>query len=406
MDCRIKKRSRLIPALVMALVFGALLSQAATSFANNAVNGDVLTDIQQVAKQKGITVEEAIARYGWQESFAKAVNLLRESFPDQYAGSAITNGGRGAWIAFKGEVPQKAVDLVATLPVTVRLIGSKGFSEAELKQTLDQAYYAIYEDGDIADAAGWYDVETGVITIEALPRQIPGDAVMRERLRVRLQPAQPANTAVTIKVSIVDELVGGVSADTTMRGGGRLEFINCTAGFTVFWTGDMYRGITTAHHCAKDYSSLRYYNWDDTGDYTNISRLGLGAPTYGDLAYYSRGTYSPTNRFYYDYGVTRSVLYAGLLPTVGQQLCKFGRTTGYSCDQVYKLNVCSGEYCGLTAMKSWKVSAGDSGGPWFWGNTAYGITQGSKYISFGYRDLFSPTYYLPDALGVDVLTFP
>lgn len=349
-------------------------------------------------------MEEAIARYGWQESFAGVVKQLRDSFSDQYAGSAITNGGRSAWIAFKGEVPQTAVDLVATLPVTVRLIGGKGFSEAEIKQTLEQAYHAIHGDGDVADAVGWYDTETGVITIETKPRQTPGDAVMRERLRARLQPPQPANHAINIKVSIVDKLDGGVEAN--MLGGGYLKVGTspwCTAGFTVWWSGDMYRGIATADHCA-DYWSLRYYN-HNTDTYTLVDRLGRGDKNYGDVAYYSRGTYSPTNQFYYDYGSTRSVTGVGL-PTVGQQLCKFGRTTGYGCEEVYQCNVCSSGYCGLTAMKSHITDGGDSGGPWFWGNTAYGIHHGYKSIWFIDRSLFTPANNLPDALGVNVLTLP
>lgn len=421
MNCRSKKRSRFMPALVMLLVFGMLLFQAAKSFANNNLNDTIgnqevavdsdllaelseaeLTDLQQIAKQEGIPMEEAIARYGWQDSFSKAVHLIRESFLDRFAGAAITDGGRGAWIAFKEEVPETAVDLVPALPVNVRFIGGKGFSEAEIKQILEQAFHAIAENGDVASAVGGYDVETGVITIEVQPREIPGDAVARERLRARLQPAQPANAAITIQVSIVDELDAEVEA-TNMRGGGYLEPNVCTAGFTVYRLSDGVKGISTARHCADDYPSLRYYN-HNTSSYTNISRLGLGNTSYGDLAWYSRGTYTPIAVFYHNYGATRFVFGEGY-PTVGQTLCKFGRKTGYGCEEVYRLNECSSGYCGLTAMKSRITDTGDSGGPWFYGNTAYGIHHGGKTILFIWRSLFTPTYNLRDALGVRVLDY-
>jgi streptogrisin C len=46
----------------------------------------------------------------------------------------------------------------------------------------------------------------------------------------------------------------------------------------------------------------------------------------------------------------------------------------------------------------------DSGGPWFYGNTAYGLHQGWKWWKFQERDMFTPVTYIDNALGIYVAT--
>ncbi len=178
-----------------------------------------LEDIEFIAEQDGIPLDEAIARYGWQGCFVEVTNYLEEAYPDQYAGAAITNGGRGGWIAFKGDVPEEAAELAKAIPVTVQLIGGKGFSEAELNQALQAVYFDISSHEDVVAASGGYDIETGVITVQAQPRETLTDPTQRERLREVLQPEQPARSAITVEVIIVDELGGVAEASPSQAGG-------------------------------------------------------------------------------------------------------------------------------------------------------------------------------------------
>mgnify|MGYP003494911257 FL=1 len=54
-------------------------------------------------------------------------------------------------------------------------------------------------------------------------------------------------------------------------------------------------------------------------------------------------------------------------------------------------------------MKVVNSGGGDSGGPWYWGGTAYGIHYGVSTGYDGYaRNLFSQTRYSDEALGVYV----
>lgn len=64
----------------------------------------------------------------------------------------------------------------------------------------------------------------------------------------------------------------------------------------------------------------------------------------------------------------------------------------------------SGGACNLAQMGARRAAPGDSGGPVFWGNAAYGLHKGWMYDpSWPFdRDLFSRAERLPDELGVAI----
>lgn len=162
-------------------------------------------DLEFIAEQEGIELEEAVERYGWQTCFAEIATSLSERHPDDYAGAAIVDDGRAAWIAFRGEVPAEAAELAAEVPVPVDLIGDRGFAEAELDETLRAVHGAVSDHPDVATSSGGYDIETGHITILAQPHDDVSDDE-REQLRDALQPEQPENEAVTVEVDVVDDI--------------------------------------------------------------------------------------------------------------------------------------------------------------------------------------------------------
>ncbi len=48
------------------------------------------------------------------------------------------------------------------------------------------------------------------------------------------------------------------------------------------------------------------------------------------------------------------------------------------------------------------ATGGDSGGPWYYGNTAYGLHGGQVSTWLGTRDFWTRVTYLDDALGLSV----
>jgi hypothetical protein len=89
-------------------------------------------------------------------------------------------------------------------------------------------------------------------------------------------------------------------------------------------------------------------------------------------------------------------------PVEGQSLCKYGKNTHYTCDVTFKDNECRDNYCDMMTMQHRYAASGDSGGPWFAGNTAYGVHSGYKTLSSSLRDMFTPVSTAFGALEVNL----
>lgn len=113
------------------------------------------------------------------------------------------------------------------------------------------------------------------------------------------------------------------------------------------------------------------------------------------------------NGFYTTSSTTRAVT-AAADPLVNQTLYRYGRTTGQENDTVFGTGRCRGNYCGLVVMDHDEASSGDSGGPWFSGNTAYGVHSGACYrsgTSGSLGDCFTPVRAANSALALWVRTY-
>jgi streptogrisin C len=73
---------------------------------------------------------------------------------------------------------------------------------------------------------------------------------------------------------------------------------------------------------------------------------------------------------------------------------------------VRKVGVCDGNVCNLVQMATHLTAGGDSGGPWFSGNTAYGVHRGFMWDPFAPfdRSVFSRLDRMFNALGILVAT--
>ncbi len=186
-----------------------------------------------------------------------------------------------------------------------------------------------------------------------------------------------------------------------------LSTIPCTAGFSVVHS-DGRRGITTAAHCEPDIS----FN----GTALNFVEGYLGgkydvqwhkAPTFR-----LRGLMYDGTNYRYVHGTKHRDDQA-----VGEYVCRYGKKTFYGCGTIFSTYVqpsnkkncfsnCSFEATFVLVLKTSGilVEEGDSGGPWFSNNTAYGIMRargttpneavGEVYMAINYVSV----------LGVSVIT--
>lgn len=94
---------------------------------------------------------------------------------------------------------------------------------------------------------------------------------------------------------------------------------------------------------------------------------------------------------------------------VGQSICKSGSTTGVTCGTVQATNVtvnyAEGSVYG-TVQTDVCTQPGDSGGSWFSGSTAIGITSGGTVggcSQAGFQSFFQPATEALSAYGVSLM---
>jgi hypothetical protein len=151
----------------------------------------------------------------------------------------------------------------------------------------------------------------------------------------------------------------------------------CTGGFVVR-SGSTY-GIASARHCT--YTNFSY----DGGTFVFQAQLPT---TQGDIRW-SRSTSGGVSSSFQYYPNMFRLVNAAVSPAVGTFVCKYGTTTGQTCSTVYATGKCGNGYCGLTIVQKGISARGDSGGPWFNGNTAMGIHHGTVDYGGALRSAFT-----------------
>ncbi len=180
-----------------------------------------------------------------------------------------------------------------------------------------------------------------------------------------------------------------------------LALSTCTSGFSVKNASGT-KGVLTAAHCpnTQSYSgtNLPFKGAAYGGRYDVQWHQADHAFTVKNLAYY--GSSNP--RFIYS-TKHRNNQY------VNQWVCKYGVETGYTCGQIsdtsyadtfngtYFFNLIRVHRSGVNLS-----SGGDSGGPWMWSNTAFGVHKGAP-AGDGNDAVYMAINYI-DVLGLTVLT--
>lgn len=341
--------------------------EAPTAQADEAL----IRDAKEYASTIGVDLDEAIRRLQLQSAIGELNRELTEKEGDTFAGLWIqhqpeyrvivqfTRDGQETIRPYIEAGPLADMVEVRTASVTLK----------QLEATQAQAVRVVRGLG--------IDLNSGLNVFENRAElYVLDEAQVNAALRqVNLQ--LPAN----IEVIQVNELA---KPATDIYGG--LPNSDCTTGFSVKYLPTGEKGVTTAGHCLD----TQYYNgwqlpykWGNGGGVYDIQWNSAPGLTVRNLVW--DGTY---NRFIYNYKF-RSSQY------VGEWVCKYGRTTGYGCGQIINT-----AFDGVNVQVNIPVSYGDSGGPWFWNNTAYGTT-----ISFsGNTSIYGPVDHIYNVLRVSILT--
>ncbi len=362
-----------------------------------------LEDLKTLASQEGTSLQDAIDRYAWNDNFALAVSIVREKHPEALAGAEIV-GARGAWVGFAADAPDAALEIIMAFEkahpaVAVQVRPGFGFSEIELGRAIATVHYAELAIPGVRDATTTFDYEIRQITtaVAFSGAAHPGTAEIRRVAIDRLVETGLGKLLDSISVNAVETnmpVLSGLHSNTEHLGGEALS--DCTSGFTVqHWNGTT--GIVTAQHCqdneVDDGVALTY-------------KLGHDG-TWGDFQWHT-GPQTEPDDFYSGSSTALEVngrdVAAWASPVVGQSICKNGKAGFKDCDTVRKKHVCSLIWCELIMTEHQYGVPGDSGGPWFWNYTAYGVHHGWDYDPVWPfdRSLFSDVTFLFNALDIQV----
>lgn len=308
-----------------------------------------------------------LANYAGSAEFSKNVGELRESLPNGII-FAIWSEGRGTVFVDYSSL-DAAIKFRTSASSNFEIAAANGPSERERETLASELSSEISQSSSTGFSVEIAPLEP--IAIVTLHIDDEAARAIDEPSRDRAAAfARERGLKIVYRVSSPDEAPAPAA-----RGG--LAYSTCTGGFIVSSSG-VY-GISTAQHCATKPAT---YDGSTTG-----SSTALGGR---DVRWTRFIIASPSRTFQYDFGKFRAATGSGD-PVVGTVACKFGNTTGYSCDTVESSGNCTTyagwpQFCGLFRTANNYVSPGDSGGPWFYGNTARGITSG---YSSGDSDIFS-----------------
>jgi hypothetical protein len=184
---------------------------------------------------------------------------------------------------------------------------------------------------------------------------------------------------------------------------GGLALPDCTTGFTVSKSGT--RGVLTAGHCSNSES---IYN-------TSLTLMGEAYSGSNDEQWMYSASFSFTNKaadFAPDWRRITSRTYRKNQP-IGSWVCKYGKVTGYGCGTITQTNAAPGYipnvkptyvYVAHSVGYPLLCQGGDSGGPVYLSNSAWGIIEGLNGTTNWTDLMYTQTDYVEGGLGVTIVT--
>lgn len=182
-----------------------------------------LQDLQFIANQDDISLQEAIDRYAWRDNFSLATSRIREAVPEDFARAEIVDAGQ-AWIGFKEQPPRAALDILDIFRnshsgISVEVRTGLGYSEAELQKAIPAVHYAVLSSPGVRNASTSFDSSTSQIrTVVAL--ELTASPLVLNDLRAiatqRLIEETRPDILDTISVSVARSRFGALGGADSM----------------------------------------------------------------------------------------------------------------------------------------------------------------------------------------------
>jgi streptogrisin C len=352
-------------------------------------------DAEQYTAQFGVTADEALRRLKAQQESVAVTDAIAREFADRLAGISIEHSPEYRIVVLLTGTQSVADRSAAGVQIVFRT-GAKA-THAQAVAALRKHLIDLTTDLPNVRGAG-YDQRTGEVVL--LVTHADAQRFGVDTIRARAEKV--GGVPVRVVLNDLNE------SNMTVEGGGRVEGINtltnrrnlCTTAFVV--TNGETTAITTAAHCPDQ---LTYIDRD--GNKTELPLIGSWGAAYQDVQI--NGSPDSSEPLFYSNrgaGTERKVVsWRNVASTrAGDFVCHYGESSGYSCSTVELTDyappgdLCAG-FCSPTwvTVKGPNCIPGDSGGPVFSGEVAFGIAKGVNRAGSG-QCLFyyyMSTDYLP-----------
>lgn len=337
-------------------------------------NEALMDDSEQYAAQFQVTPGEALRRLKAQQASVPLTDAIAREFSDRLAGISIVNSqDYHIEVLLTGNEPV-ARRSTEGVPIVFRT-GARA-THAQAIAALKKHLIDLRADLPNARGAG-YDQRTGEVVL--LVTKEDADRFGLET--IRNQAERLGGVPVRVVINQLNE------SNMSVNGGGRVEGLNlltnrrnlCTTAFVV--TNGQTNAIATAAHCPDE---LTYIDRD--GSRVTLPLIGSWGAAYQDVQLNGSAD-SPEPLFYSNRGagaLRRLVSWRNVASTrPGDFVCHYGESSGYSCATVELTDYAPpGDLCGGPCSPTWVTVKGpgcvpgDSGGPVFSGDVAFGIAKG------------------------------
>jgi len=362
-----------------------------------------LQDARSYADEFGVSEEEALRRLRAQEQMSKVTDLLKRATKQRFAGLWIDHVPEFQLIVrLVGDkpVPPGLRNAVRRAPIPVVFRTGAAATQAKVLEKIRSSVPWMLT--ELPDMTGTdMDVKTGDVVLFVYAVGAAGEEAKAKGPKIAQRLGHPVRV----------ELIDAPEQDANVRGGANLS--TCTSGFVVANSAGT-RGILTAAHCGN---TQTYSGFDGTTTATTFVSEILDADQ--DVQWHTTPL-TEVPEFYADLTTTARTLTGRRLyssTAVGNTVCHRGKTTGYSCGSVESTThqptyagACGSVACASTYIRvsgpNLACFDGDSGGPWFNGQTAFGIMKSASFTGTAPGQCNFGTYMSTDyisGLGVSLV---
>jgi hypothetical protein len=380
--------------ILSSFIAAAALSTAAPAAQPVQTRAEALTeDAAQYAAQFRVPLDEAVRRMKAQQGSVAETDSIAREFADRLAGISIDNGPDYRIVVLLTGAEPVAERNSAGVPIVFRT-GAKATHADALAALRKHLIDARAELPGLRGAG--YDQRTGEVVLLVTSR----DAATLGLESIRARAEQVSGVPVRVVVNDLLESNMAVSGGGYVFGLVAGHHYRCTSGFVV--TDGERNALATAAHCPDE---LSYEAPDGTTvPLPFAGQWGLG---YHDVQVNLIGG-AAEPLFYANRGagsLRRLDSWRNVAGTrAGEFVCHYGESSGYSCATVELTDYAPpGMLCGGPCSPTWvtvrgpNCIPGDSGGPVFSGNVAFGIAKGINRSASGWCNFYyyMSTDYLP-----------